>query len=84
MQTLTPITAEVAATVTGDAARGEGETFRLRPRWPSVAQLEYVQKLATSGLLVVGFLLLVAYGIVNPAGAFNVIVRGAKSRVGAA
>lgn len=81
---MTPIGAEVAATVTGDAARGEGETFRIRPRWPSVAQLDYVQKLATAGLLVIGFLLLVAYGIANPAGAFSVIVRGAKRQAGVA
>ncbi len=70
------------ATVTGDAATGEGEAFRLRPRWPSVAQLDYVQKFATAGLLTLGLLLLIVYGIRNPGGAVALLARGAKKRAG--
>lgn len=77
-----PLTQAVRETVTGAAARGEGESFRLRPRWPSVAQLEYVQKFATAGLLVLGLLMLVGYGIANPAGAVRVLVQGAKRQAG--
>lgn len=73
---------EVKRTVTGDAARGEGEEFRLRARWPSVAQLEYVQKFATAGLLVLGVFLLLGYAIANPRGAVTVIAGAARNRVG--
>ena len=82
MNELRPLQA-VKETVTGDAARGEGETFRLRPRWPSVAQLEYVQKFATAGLLVLGLLFLSGYAVQNPTGAFRLLAGAAKNKVGA-
>ena len=73
---------EVKATVTGDRATGQGGSFRLRPRWPKADQLDYVQKFTTAALLSIGLLLLTAYAVRDPSGAFGMIVRGAKSRAG--
>lgn len=73
---------EVAATVTGAASFGEGPTLRLRARWPRADQLDYVNKLATTSLLVLGFVLLLGYAVSNPGGAFGLLVRGAKRRAG--
>lgn len=73
---------EVAATVTGAASYGEGDSLRLRPRWPRADQLDYVNKLATTSLLVLAFVLLLGYAVTNPGGAFGLLVRGAKRRAG--
>lgn len=77
-----PLVREVAATVTGQAAQGEGSTFRLRPRWPSADQLDYVNKAATAGLLLIGLLMLSGYAIHDPRGALRVLAGGARARAG--
>jgi hypothetical protein len=73
----------IAETVTGAASTGEGESFRLRPRWPSVAQLEYVQKFSTAALLALGLLLLLGHALYNPSGAAAAVANAAKGRLGA-
>jgi hypothetical protein len=73
---------ELKRTVTGEAAQGQGGTFRLRPRWPSADQLDYVQKFTTASLLSIALLLLFLKAIKNPAGALNYLVTGAKRRAG--
>jgi hypothetical protein len=73
---------EVRATVTGEAAYGEGSTFRLRARWPSMDQLDYVNKAATAALLLLGLLMLAGYAARDPGGAFRLLTRAAGARVG--
>lgn len=73
---------ELKRTVAGDAAQGEGESFRLRPRWPSVAQLDYVQKFATASLLTLGLLVLLAYAVQRPRHAAGAIAGAALKKVG--
>lgn len=73
---------EVARTVAGDTARGEGERFRIRPRWPSVAQLEYVQKFSTAALLLLGLLLILGHAIRSPRRAAAAVAGAATGRLG--
>jgi hypothetical protein len=73
---------EVRRTVAGDTAQGEGESFRPRPRWPTVAQLEYVQKFATAALLTLGLLILLAYAVHRPGHAAAAIADAARKRAG--
>lgn len=73
---------QVGATVRGELGHGQGETYRLRGRWPEMQQLDYVTKLATASLLTLGFLVLLAYALANPRGAGRLVIRGARARAG--
>lgn len=73
---------ELRDTISGRSSQGQGGSFRLRPGWPKMDQLDYVQKFTTASLLTLGLLLLVGYAIHNPGGAVAMVVRGAKSRAG--
>lgn len=75
---------ELAATLRGDRAAGDGPNYRPRPGLPSLGLLEWLQRFAGAILLMLALLLIVGRGIVNPRRAIGNLVRGAERQAGIA
>jgi hypothetical protein len=57
---------ELQATLTGEAAVGEGDDYRPRRGWPKKGQLEYVQSIVTVVLLLLALGLFMYYLVQSP------------------
>jgi hypothetical protein len=68
----------IEAVVSGRAAVGEGDSFRLHPSLPPRGTLEYVQTAATALLLVLALLVFAYYTFESP----KTALRMALARVG--
>jgi hypothetical protein len=57
-------------------------SFRPHPALPAIGHLDYLNKAATSVLIVVAVVLLVRRGLANPARAVRMLARGAEHHTG--
>jgi hypothetical protein len=74
---------DLSAAALGQRSQGQGGAYTPLPGvLPTKDHLDYVQKFSTAGLLAIGFVLLIALGIINPGRAMNVLSRGAARQAG--
>jgi hypothetical protein len=75
---------EAAQTATGDRAHGSGGSYRLRPGWPTMESLRYVETLVGTALLVLGLMLVAGKSLQAPERGLAELGKAAKRKAGAA